>query len=326
MTIRWALVGTGRHAERSVVGGLKRASGAALVAVVSRALETGRVFAERHGIARVHQSFEEMLRDPGIDAIYDTTPDGLHAGHAMAAAAAGKHMLLEKPLAISVASGAEAVEAARRHRVKLGVVFNQRHEAVHVEARRLVAAGAIGDVVAAHVRIPLRVAASSSSPPRETTWRTDPAYRPGGIGWSIGDHAFDTLAYLTGQAIEEVSAFTDATRCDPPNERTAGLLLRLANGAIGHAAASSRTPYAKRPFEVHGTKGSIVVENSFVRTLPVSDCFRLEVEQMGRAIEGNGEPMTPGAEGLRSVAIGEAVFASVRERRAVTVADRLLRP
>lgn len=338
MTIGWALLGTGRHAERSVVAALKSAEGAKLVAVLSRDRARGEEFAAKHGIATVYTALDALLRDTEINAIYDTTPDGLHASHAIAAAAAGKHALVEKPLAMSVREGMEAAEACRRQDVQLGVVFNQRHEAVHREARRLVFAGEIGNVVLAHVQIPLR----GASPRAAVSWRTDPALRPGGILWSIGDHAFDTLSYLVGQEIEEVSAFTDATQDDPPNERAAAMLLKLSKGAIGYAATSSKLAAARRPFEIHGTTGTLLIENSYtyltgadddarpsltivraggseVRHFAASDCFRLEVEQFNRAVEGRDEPMTPPADALRILATSEALYAAVRGGRTVRV-------
>ncbi len=335
MTTRWALLGPGRHAERSIVSALKAAAGSSLVAVMSRDRARGEAFARKHGIATVHTDFADVLRDRGIDAIYDASPDGLHAGHAIAAAEAGKHALVEKPLAMSVADCAAALAASRSHGTKLGVVFNQRHEPAHQEARRLVQSGEIGDVVLAYVQVPLRMA-TPVNPQAPPTWRTDPALRPGGIMWSIGDHAFDTLAYLVGQDIEAVSAFTDATRGDPPNERTAGLLLKLSKGAIGYAATSSKAPFSRRPFEIHGSKGTLLIENSYaylsgagadprptltlvndsgslVRAFPATDCFRLEIEQFVRAIDGEGEPMTPPEQGLRIVATSAALYAALRE-------------
>ncbi len=172
--------------------------------------------------------------------------------------------------------------------------------------------------------------------------------RAGGIVISIGDHAHDTLAYLVGQQVEEVSALTDAPQSDPPRERAAGLLLKLSQGAIGYAAASYATPFAKRPFEIHGTKGTLVIENSFVyltgagddptpmltlvneagttvRRFAASDCFRLEIEQFNRAILGRGEPMTPPEDGLRALAIGAAAYAALRSGRAAKVAEFLPR-
>ena len=343
MAIRWALLGPGRHAGRSVLPQLKAAADTELVAVVSRDRARGEAFAATHGIPKIYGSVEEALGDRAIDSIYDATPDGLHVQHAIAAAEAGKHALIEKPLALSVAEATTAIAVGRRQGVKLGVVFNQRHEAVHQEARRLVLQGAIGEVKLVHVQIALR-----ASLPRgagaPVTWRNDPKLRAGGIVVSIGDHAYDTLSYLVGLDIESVSALTDASQDDPPNERVAGMLLKLSRGAIGYAAVSFATPFARRPFEIHGTTGTLVIENSYAyltgagedptptltlineagsntRRFAPTDCFRLEIEQFNRAIGGQGEPMTPPEQGLRALAVGEALYAAIKAGRAQNVAD-----
>jgi predicted dehydrogenase len=322
---------------------MKKAAGVELVAVMSRDRARGEDFARKHGIAKVHTSLHEVLSDPDIEALYDATPDGLHAQHAIEGAKAGKHSLIEKPLAISVQECAQAIEACRRHGVKLGVVFNQRHEAVHQEARRMVLTGEIGEVMLAQVQIPLRMTLPVPAP-STANWRTDRNLRAGGILMSIGDHAYDTLSYLLGQDIEQVSAFTDATGNDTRNERVAGMLLRLSKGAVGYAVASSKTPFARRPFEIHGTKGSLMIENSYtyltgagedptptltiineagsnIRHFAATECFRLEVEQFNRAIEGKGEPMTPPEEGLRALAISDALYEAMRSGRIAGVAD-----
>jgi 1,5-anhydro-D-fructose reductase (1,5-anhydro-D-mannitol-forming) len=346
MTIRWALLGPGRHASRSVVPQLKAAADTELLAVLCRDRSRGEAFAQTHGIAKVYTELDDLLRDRDIDAIYDATPDGLHAPHAIAAARAGKHALLEKPLATSVVDGVKALEASRRHGVKLGVVFNQRHEAVHQEARDLVLQGQIGAVKFVHVQIALRSAMPRGASVGSSTWRTDPALRAGGIAVSIGDHAYDTLAYIVGQEIETVSALTDATRSDPPDERVVSMLLRLSRGSIGYAAASFATPFARRPFEIHGTTGSLIIENSYayltgagedaaptltllneagstVRRFPATDCFRLEVEQFNRAIQGKAVAMTPAEQGLRCLAIGAAIYDSVKTGQLRQVSDYL---
>ena len=345
MTVRWALLGPGRHAEKSVVRQMKAASGAELVAVMSRDRARGEAFARKHGIARVHGSFDEVLNDGDIDALYHATPDGLHAQHAIAGAQAGKHSLIEKPLAISVPECVEAIEACRRAGVKLGVVFNQRHEAVHQEARRMVLQGEIGEVMLAQVQIPLKTSAPTGAP-SAPNWRIDPRLRSGGILMSIGDHAFDTLSFLVAQSIDEVSAFTGASEKDMRDERTAGMLLRLSKGAIGYAATTSKAPFARPPFEIHGTRGSLIIENSYTyltgagedptpvltivneagrstQRFAATECFRLEVEQFSRAIEGKGEPMTPPEDGLRALVITDALYEAVRTRRVTRVEDFL---
>jgi 1,5-anhydro-D-fructose reductase (1,5-anhydro-D-mannitol-forming) len=316
MTIGWALLGPGRHAGTNVAPQMVKAAGVRPVAVLSRDRARGEAFAQEHGFAKAYTSLDEVLADPGIDALYDATPDGLHADNIVAAAQAGKHVLVEKPLAISSSECERAIAACREHGVKLGVVYQQRHEEVHQEARRMVRAGELGDIHLARVQVNLRPP-SASVPPRGGNWRADPKLRYGGTLMSLGDHAFDMLAYLVDQEIEQIAAFTDATSDDPPNERVAGMMLKLSKGTIGHAVSSGRTPYARRAIEIHGAKGTLIVENSFayltgagedprtslelvnengrqVRYFEPSECFRLEVEQFSRAVEGKGEPMTTG--------------------------------
>ena len=345
MTTRWALLGHGRHAARNVVSQLKRAAGGELVGVMGRDAGRAGAFAREHGIAKVFTSLDEVLADPGIDAIYDTTPDGLHAGNAKAAARAGKHALIDKPLANTIEDALQVVETCRHHGVKLGVVFNQRHEEVHQAARRIVLAGEIGDVMLAYVPLPLR-GAGSPAPPPTSNWRADPKMRPGGMVLGIGDHACDTLSYLVGQEIDEVSAFTDATQQDPPNDRLCGILLKLSKGTIGYATAGAKTPFSRRPFEIHGTKGSLIIENSFayltgagadprpsltlvneagtnVSYFASTECFRLEAEQFNRAIAGQGEPMTTGEQAVRILALRDATYAAAREGRVARVSEFL---
>lgn len=342
MTIGWALLGPGRHADMNVAPQMAKAAGVRPVAVLSRDRARGEAFAQRHGFARVHTSLEAVLADPEVDAIYDSTPDGMHADNAVAAARAGKHVLIEKPLAISPSECERAIEACARHGVKLGVVYQQRHEEVHREARRMVRAGEIGPVHLARVQVTLRPQ-SSSAPPRGGTWRADPKLRYGGTLMSLGDHAFDMLAYLLDQSIAQVAAFTDATRDEPPNERVAGMLLKLSKGAIGFAVSSGRTPYARRPIEIHGAEGSLIIENSFAyltgtgedprpnlelvtahgrdfRYFEPTDCFGREIEQFGRAIAGEGEPMTTGEEGLYAIRISAACYEAMRSGRVADVA------
>jgi 1,5-anhydro-D-fructose reductase (1,5-anhydro-D-mannitol-forming) len=338
MAVGWALLGAGRHAERNVLPELKKATGVKLVAVISRDRAKVEQLAAKHGFARGYGSLEDALRDREIQALYDATPDGLHAGNVIAAAQAGWHCLVEKPLAISMDEAKKAVEACTRQGVKLGVVFNQRHELVHLEARRRVLAGDIGEVVQARVEIPLRVA-PGGPPPAGGNWRADRSMRSGGIMMSIGDHAFDTLEWITAQQIVEVCAFTDARE---RNERTASMMLKLSKGALGYATSSSRTPFARGPFEIHGTGGTLILRDTYsyltggpedarpslehvselgrdVGYFARTECFRLEIEQFNRAIAGDGTPMTTPGEGLHALAVIDALYESVTSGRAVTV-------
>lgn len=339
MTIGWALLGPGRHADTNVMPQMKKADGVKLVAVLSRDRSRGEAFAQKHGFAKVYTALPELLADPDIGALYDCTPDGFHAANTIAAAKVGKHSLIEKPLAISPQEGEAAIKACHQYGVKLGVVYQQRHEYAIQEARRMIAAGEIGDVHLARVQVNLRV---SAGPPAGGNWRADPVMRSGGTLMSLGDHAFDTMAYILDQKIEQVVAMTDATQDNPPNERVAGMMIKFSKGTIGHTVSSGRVPFARRPIEIHGSLGSLMIGNAFaylagadedartslelvnkdgrdVRHFEPTECFRREVEQFSRAIEGSGEPMTSAAEGLHAIRINDLFYESIRSGRIAAI-------
>src|SRR6185503_6496718 len=118
MTVGWALLGTGRHPENNVLPQLKHAADTKLLAVVSRDSARGADFAKAHGFSRSYPTLAEVLRDPEVNAVYDATPDGLHAKNVLEIARTGRHCLIEKPLGISVAECSEAIKACRDHNVK----------------------------------------------------------------------------------------------------------------------------------------------------------------------------------------------------------------
>lgn len=343
MSIGWALLGTGRHALKNVLPEMKKAAGTRLVAVVSRDRQRAEAFAKEHGFARGYGSLAEALQDAEVQALYHATPDGLHARDAILGARAGRHSLIEKPLAITIAQCKEVIAACHEHRVKLGAVFQQRHESAHLEAKRMIAAGEIGEVLMARAHLAMRNLAQAANAPIVSTWRNDPAMRPGGVIMGIGDHAFDTLSWIIGQEIVEVAAMIDATLTDAPNERVGTLLLKFANGATGVASASFRTPYGQRPIEIHGSRGSLILNNTYAyltgagedprpsmelrnenggstRTFPVSECFRLEIERFSRFVEGSETPMTSGEDGLRAHTVTEAAYESLRSSRMQLIA------
>ena len=337
MTIGWTLLGTGRHALKNVLPEMKKAAGTRLVAVVSRDRSRAEAFTKEHGFARSYTSLADALKDPEVQALYHCTPDGLHAHDAVEAAKAGRHSLIEKPLALDLGEAKQAIAACREHKVKLGVVFQQRHEAVHLEARRMVAAGEIGEVLMARAHLALRIPSPPAGVTVAPTWRNDPAMRSGGVIMSIGDHAYDTLAWIVGQDIVEIAAMSDASDTVTRNEKIGSMLLKFSAGTIGIASASFRMPDAQRPIEIHGSKGFLVLNNTYAyltgasedprpsmeirsasgnstRYFPPSECFRLEIERFNRCIEGIEAPMTSGEEALRAQTVSEAAYESMRSR------------
>lgn len=147
-TLRWGILSTAKIGRTKVIPGIAGASNCEVVAIGSRDLSAAEAVAASHAIPRAYGSYEALLADADVDAVYIPLPNHLHAQWAIAAANAGKHVLCEKPLAMTVAEAERMIEAADRAGVALMEAFMYRHHPSWVAARELVASGRIGDLVA----------------------------------------------------------------------------------------------------------------------------------------------------------------------------------
>jgi predicted dehydrogenase len=143
-TLRWGILSTANIATEKVIPGIRRAARCEVVAIASRDEGTARRVAERLGIPRSHGSYEGLLADPDVDAVYIPLPNHLHAEWTIAAARAGKHVLCEKPLALTAAGAQRMADACSDAGVHLMEAFMYRHHPSWVAVRELVAAGRIG--------------------------------------------------------------------------------------------------------------------------------------------------------------------------------------
>ena len=143
---RWGVLSTANIAVRKVIPGIQRADRCEVVAIASRDPQRASRFATAHGIARAHGSYEALLSDPDVDAVYIPLPNHLHARWTVEAARAGKHVLCEKPLAMDGEEATRMVEACRSHGVRLMEAFMYRLHPSWEAVRQLVASGRIGDL------------------------------------------------------------------------------------------------------------------------------------------------------------------------------------
>ena len=146
--MRWGILSTAGIAAEKTIPGIRRAARCEVVAIGSRDVVRARAVAERHAIPRVHGSYEALLADPDVDAVYVPLPNHLHAEWTIAAARAGKHVLCEKPLAMTAADAERMIEACRAEGVTLMEAFMYRLHPSWVAVRELVAAGRIGRLTA----------------------------------------------------------------------------------------------------------------------------------------------------------------------------------
>jgi 1,5-anhydro-D-fructose reductase (1,5-anhydro-D-mannitol-forming) len=349
MPIRWALVSTGKHADTFVAPAIRAAEDAQLVAVCSREHGQAEAFAARHGAAVAYTALEALVQDTRVDVVYIAAPNFLHAPYTTMAAQAGKHVLVEKPMAVGVDDAVTMVRTCQSHGVQLGVGFHLRHHPGHQEARRLIAEGALGTVTLAqaqwgtglrgHAAIPFEVFMEARSGPQSAWWG-----HPAQVGgaWAMmamGVHCVDLLCFLLGQNVVEVTALTDGQTHECPLERLATLCLRFQGGSLGMVSCGSRLPDAKNDATVYGSHGRIVLSDSLRTTQQgtlevVSETantavgytqdtlalYTRQIEAFHQAIQQHAEPIASGLDGLRAVQVTVAMVESASTGRAVKIA------
>ena len=190
--IGWGIVGVGDVTEVKAAPAIFRADDSDVVHVMRRDAERARDFAKRHGVARWSTEAQAVIDDPEVTAVYVATPTSTHAEYAIAAARAGKHVLVEKPMAMSTAEGERMVEAADTAGVRLWVAYYRRALPRFVKIRELLAAGAIGHPLSVHT-----VWRKSTD---FTGWRWDPERNRGGEFYETACHTLDALDLLFGPA------------------------------------------------------------------------------------------------------------------------------
>lgn len=340
MAAGWGIVSTGRHPDAKMAPAINAASGAALAAAVSRDLGRAQSFAAKHGAPRAYDDLDAMLRDPTVDVVYIASPNALHAEQTIRAAQAGKHVLVEKPMALSADDARRMIEACARANVRLGVGFHLRAHEGHRRLRALVADGALGGVAFAEANWGRGVRGQESPPPRGglQAWWDDPALIGAGAFMATGVHCADLLRFVLADEAAEVSAVSDAALGKPLEELLA-LTLRFRGGAIATIMTGRRTPdYERNDIVVYGTLGRAGVHASVdmnqagalaVRTDALSldepyapdpvALYTRQVEAFGAAVESGGEPLATGEDGLRAVEIAQAMIESARDGRRVAL-------
>lgn len=256
MKLRWGLVGYGDLAGKRSAAALKDAAGSALVGVWGRKPDKTKAFAAQHDIALAHESLKSLLASE-IDAVYICTPPDSHLGYTLAAIDAGKHVLVEKPMAATAAECHRMIVAAKRKGVTLGVAYYRRAYPKMHKIKQLIDGGVLG------VPTWVNIACHSwfnPAPDDPKHWRVEKA-RSGGAGAlaDIGVHRFDLLDFWLGPA---KVVFSDRQHLVHKYEVEDGasIVLRLRNGAPVHAYFSWNSKTFIDRFEIVGSEGKIIAD------------------------------------------------------------------
>jgi predicted dehydrogenase len=253
--VTWGLIGCGDIARKRVAAALRDTDRSALMAVSRRQTGLARAFAEEFGASKWYSTWAELVADPDLNAVYLATPVHLHAEQTIAAAAAGKHVLCEKPLALSVAECDRMIAACRANNVKLGVAYYRHFYPVINRIRKILQSDEIGKPVMAQIN-----AFESFNPPRDHPrhWLLRKDESGGGPMFDFGCHRIEVLLHLMGP-ISKVRGLTANVRFEREVEDTAAALFRFEAGGCGTLAVTHSASEAQDTLDVFGAAGSVHV-------------------------------------------------------------------
>ncbi|HEV1287013.1 MAG TPA: Gfo/Idh/MocA family oxidoreductase [Bryobacteraceae bacterium] len=312
--IRWGVLGVAKIATTKVIPAMQRASNVEVVAIASRDLSKARAAAKQLGIPQAYGSYEELLKDPSIDAIYNPLPNHLHVPWSIRAAEAGKHVLCEKPIGLSVAQTRELIAARDKAGVKIGEAFMARTHPQWLRAAEIVREGRIGE---------LRVVSGHFS-----YFNRDPhnvrniADIGGGGIMDIGCYPITLSRMIFAAEPLRVHAFLNR---DPEfkTDRLASVILEYPQGHASFTCSTQLVPYQK--MHIFGTTGRIEIEipfnappdkptrifvNDEVEEFPVCDQYTIQGELFSRAILENTEVPVPLEDALKNMVVIEKILAS----------------
>jgi len=338
-SIGFGIIGTGviapLHREA-----IRSAPGAGLVAVSDVDEEKARKFiAESGGDISFYRDYRNLLADSKVDAVTICTPSSLHAEPCIEAAKAGKHVLTEKPIDISLEKIDAMIEACRKAKVKLGCVFQRRTYPSNQKVREAVRSGVLGRMLLGDLYFKdYRSQAYYESAGWRGTWEFD----GGGPFMNQVIHGIDLLLWIMGD-VESVFARADHLARKIEVEDTGVALLKFKNGAFGVIeATTSVTPRQPLKVEIHGDRGTIHLSDSGIERWAVAESpgeeasdrpeehlkrnlndyesgHHLIVQDFARAIREDRDPIVTGESARKSVALVLAIYKSARTGKEVEV-------
>ena len=334
MTVKWGLIGASTIARQFMINAIRAQPNNEIAAVMSSSPERATAYAKENGIPLAVSTLDELLGSD-IDAVYISTTNELHLEQALAAITAGKHVLCEKPLALTSADARTMVAAAKAAGIVLGTNHHLRNAGSHRAMRESIAAGRIGRPIAA------RVFHSVYLPENLQGWRITRPEAGGGVVLDITVHDADTLRFVLGDDPLEVSAFTQAAGMAVGGlEDGAMCIWRFKSGIIAQSHEGFTTKFAGTGFEVHGSEGSLIAKDVMTQkpigsvllrtakgeeelSFDREDLYVRSLRQFHAAIGGEGQPSATGEDGVWSLTSAEAALQSAKSGKSVAIDPKL---
>jgi predicted dehydrogenase len=319
--VRWGILSTAKIAVEKVIPAMQRGERCQIVAIASRDAAKARAAAARLGIATAHVSYEALLADPQVEAVYNPLPNHLHVEWSITALEAGKHVLVEKPIGLSSTEGQRLVDAARRHpKLKVMEAFMYRHHPQWIRAKQLVREGAIGQL-----RTIQSFFSYFNDDPRNI--RNQAAIGGGGLA-DIGCYTISLARFIFDAEPNRVLGLVEH---DPQfgTDRMASAIMDFGVGTSSFTCGTQLAPYQR--VNILGTEGRVEIDIPFNApadrpctmrheraghideiALPACNQYTIQGDLFSKAISEDRAVPTPLEDGVANMRVIEAVLASAK--------------
>ncbi len=318
--IRWGILSTANIGRR-VIPAVHASHNSEVLAVCSRSLERARAFADEQGIPRAYGSYEALLADSDVDAIYLPLPNSMHAEWSVKCAEAGIPTLCEKPFASDAFEAQSIVDAFGRHGVPLAEAFMYRFHPQHAKVKEIISAGGIGELqfINSSFTFPLS---------NEANIRLSKPLAGGSL-MDVGCYCVNLMRFMTGEEPARVTASARIGGTTRVDEALAGTL-EFPSGVIGHFECGLRA-YRQHSYTLKGSAGLITVPTSFVpdktadtivqhwqgddyseHVIPAIDHYQLMVEDFADALIQKRAPRFAPADAVNNMVVVDALLAQAR--------------
>ena len=323
--VRYAVMGLGRIAGHFMPA-TRSTTNSVVTAVVSGHRDKAERIAAEYGVPPGsiynYENFDEIARNPNVDAVYVALPNSMHAEYTVRAARAGKHVLCEKPMAVNIGEAEQMIAACKAAGVKLMIAYRCHYEPTNLRAVKLIREGVLGQVQAIESSFGFNCGAGE--------WRLSRKMAGGGPVFDVGIYSLNACRYLTGEEPASISAYASVIDHDgrfSEVEENVSWTMKFPSGIV----ASCNTTYGAAMdgyYRVHGSKGWLEVDQAFVyeglrlraefgdtkldEPNPARDPshFQAEAEHFSHCIQNKLEPRSPGEEGLRDMRHITAIYRS----------------